>query len=280
MLPKSSNTPGAFTPCSDLSNRIYASESAPSCQINPPAQSKQNFTSFYTWSVLKGWKWLSCVVVRFLTWCYPPQQRTPVPPRTSPVRTASAFQPAGAVMASQSVLTVLTRLMQPAVSVPLPANVCWDECLTVSSQQCSLSCSSACLKLPERCSSDAVSCGSNMFNDICTSTFHGHRGQRKQDDCLLLTEITLIRGELEMTAECPSLHRSVYLHALFCADKLMKWLRVKTLTKHKSSYMLTKLAMAGIENCVHRNAFITCVFSHEVTCFCTHKLENHYLLWF
>lgn len=60
---------------------------------------------------------------------------------------------------------------------------------------------------------DAVSCGPNMFNDICTSTFHGHRGQRKQDDSLL-TEITLIRGELEMTAECPSL--CIFTCSLLC----------------------------------------------------------------
>lgn len=112
-LPKRSNTPGASTPMLwpvqlDLCFRIGSTLS------NKSSCSEQ--TKLHVMLHLKCFKRLR-ISELFLMCCYPLQQRTHVQARTSPVRTASACQPGGAAMASQSALTVLTRLMQPAVSV-------------------------------------------------------------------------------------------------------------------------------------------------------------------
>lgn len=138
--------------------------------------------------------------------CYPLQQRTHVQPRTSPVRTASAFQPGGAAMASQSALTVLTRLMQPAVSVVAMKmhNYRWM-CVEVNEFEHSVAvwedanCIHSTMHLTAFLAADTANCGFNTFNDICTST----KGGNKVALCYLHRS-QLIRGELEMiTANVP-----------------------------------------------------------------------------
>lgn len=160
--------------------------------------------------LLKGWKWLSSyVVVAFLMWCYPLQRRTHVPPRTSPVRTASAFLPGGAAMASQSAPTVLTRLMQPAVSVAAMKmrNYRWM-CVEMNDGAAPVWALCGSWGQRERAptvsipfgAADTASFGCNTFNDICTSTFHGNGGNKMA--LCYLHRSSFIRGELEMiTAE-------------------------------------------------------------------------------
>lgn len=178
----------------------------------------------------------------FLTWCYPLQQRVHARPRTSPVRMASAFQPGGAAMASQSALTVLTRLTQPAVSVVAGrmhnyrgmcvetnnvAAPVWAFCWSwgCQLQPFVLDCISSCQpvsKVPET----RVSCRCSKLLTSVNPLFMemGEKGGNKMALCCLLRS-HLIRGELEMiTSEYPSLCRGVWLHVLFRLLAQANWL--------------------------------------------------------